>query len=525
MTEMFGIEKLGIINCKVHRNLPIPRLVEIALARGEGILTSTGALRVLTSPYDGRSPNDRFFVDTPGVHDQIAWGSNNLSFPAEKWEPLYNRVTASLQGKELFIFDGFVGADPEYRMPLRVITETAWQSIFAANQFIRPTAQELENFEPAFTVIAATGFKAIPQIDGTRTECFVVINFDERKIIIGTTCYGGEIKKSIFTVMNYLLPFKGVFPMHCSANIGAKGDTALFFGLSGTGKTTLSADPDRRLIGDDEHGWSERGIFNFEGGCYAKTIRLSPVTEPEIWNAIRFGAIVENVVVDPETRLVDFDSDAITENGRATYPLSYIPGAVSPSIGGHPTTIVFLTADAFGVMPPVAKLTKEQAMYHFMSGYTSKLAGTERGIIEPVDTFSACFGAPFMPLPVIKYAEMLAEKITKHKTRVILVNTGWTGGPYGLGKRMHLPYTRAMISAALDGTFDKLTFTLDPIFNVLVPDNVPGVPAEILKPRNTWADKEAYDRTARALAARFVKNFEKFSGVPEAVKAAAPRPS
>lgn len=447
-----------------------------------------------------------------------------MSIAAEKWQPLYNRVTASLQGKELFIFDGYVGADPEYRMPLRVITETAWQSIFASNQFIRPTEEELKDFEPAFTVIGATGFRATPEVDGTRTECFVVANFDERKILIGTTCYGGEIKKSIFTVMNYLLPFKGVFPMHCSANIGAKGDTALFFGLSGTGKTTLSADPNRKLIGDDEHGWSDTGVFNFEGGCYAKTIKLSLETEPEIYNAIRFGALVENVALDPETRQIDFDSAEITENGRATYPLTFIPGAARPSIGGHPSTVVFLTADAFGVMPPVAKLTKEQAMYHFMSGYTSKLAGTERGIIEPQTTFSSCFGAPFMPLPIIKYAEMLAEKITKHNSRVILINTGWTGGPYGVGKRMHLPYTRAMITAALEGTFDELTFTLDPIFNVLVPDSMPGVPTEILKPRNTWADKEAYDRTARELAARFVKNFEKFPGVPDEVKAAGPRP-
>ncbi|MDK2815832.1 MAG: phosphoenolpyruvate carboxykinase [Moorella sp. (in: firmicutes)] len=523
MGSTYGLERLGLINPgTVYRNLPVARLVEIALARGEGILAPSGALSVNTGKYTGRSPNDRFIVDTPAVHDSISWGGVNQPVSEATFERLYSRLTAYLQGKDLFVFDGFVGADPAYRMPIRIVNQYAWQNLFVHQLFIRPAAEELAGHEPQFTVICAPGFKAIPELDGTRSEAFIVLNFDRRVIIIGGTSYAGEMKKSIFTVMNYLLPEQGVCPMHCSANMGPAGDTALFFGLSGTGKTTLSADPERYLIGDDEHGWSDKGIFNFEGGCYAKCIKLSAEHEPQIWNAIRFGSVLENVVVDPECRTIDYDSDALTENTRAAYPVDFIPNAVIPGVGGHPRSIVFLTADAFGVMPPIAKLTREQAMYHFLSGYTSKLAGTERGITDPQATFSTCFGAPFLPRSPMVYANLLGERIAKHNASVYLVNTGWTGGPYGTGRRMSLPHTRAMVRAALNGELDEVEFTPDPVFGFLVPKACPGVPAEILNPRNTWAEPEKYDAMARKLAGLFKENFAKFKDVPTGILEAGP---
>jgi phosphoenolpyruvate carboxykinase (ATP) len=517
-----SLENLGITNTKVHFNLSVPKLVEAALAQGGAVLAPNGALTVATGKYTGRSPNDKFVVDMPSVHDQIDW-KNNVAITGEKFDRLYSRLTAYLQNREVFVFDGFAGADKSQRLAVRFVNEFAWQNLFVHQLFIRPTAEELAAHEPEFTVIAAPGFQAIPAIDGTKSEAFILVNFEKRLVIIGGTRYAGEMKKSIFTVMNYYMPLAGTASMHCSANVGHDGDVALFFGLSGTGKTTLSADPNRNIIGDDEHGWNDSGVFNYEGGCYAKCIKLSQENEPLIWSAIRFGSVLENVVYDPETRELDFDSDKLTENTRVAYPVDYIPGAVIPSQGGHPKTIFFLTADAFGVLPPISKLSKEGLMYHFLSGYTSKLAGTERGITEPQATFSTCFGAPFLPLHPLKYAELLAKKAAEHETNVFLINTGWSGGAYGVGKRMSLKYTRAMITAALTGGLDSVTYTVDPIFNVSVPDSCPGVPSEVLKPREVWADKAAYDKTAKELAARFVKNFANFSGMPASVINAGPK--
>lgn len=515
-TEQLYIANPGL----VHRNLSVPHLVSKALERQEGILTSTGALRVATGKYTGRSPHDKFVVDRPSIREQIWWG-NNKPFAPEQFKSLYHRLQAYLQGRELFVFDGFVGADPQYRLPIRVINEFAWQNLFAHQLFRRPSKEELMNHKPEFTIIAAPGFKAQPDIDGTNSEAFIVLDFEKRLVIIGGTSYAGEIKKSMFTVMNYLLPLRNVLPMHCSANVGAAGDVALFFGLSGTGKTTLSADPERFLIGDDQHGWSDNGIFNFEGGCYAKTIRLSKEHEPQIWDAIRFGAVLENVVLDPATRQADYDDDSLTENTRAGYPIEYIPGAVPSGCGGHPQTVVFLTADAFGVLPPIAKLTREQAMYHFVSGYTSKLAGTERGITEPQATFSTCFGAPFLPLAPSVYAGLLGDRISEYEADVYLINTGWTGGPYGVGQRMNLNYTRAMVRAAISGELKNVQYRSHPVFKILMPTTCPDVPAEVLDPAATWKDKEAYEKAARDLAGRFVANMDKFD-VPEDVLAAGP---
>ncbi|MDK2820830.1 MAG: phosphoenolpyruvate carboxykinase [Clostridia bacterium] len=524
MGSAVSLDELGIINTgTIYHNLPVARLVEIALERGEGVLAENGALRVETGKYTGRSPKDRYFVDTPSVHSNIAWGDSNKPMSEETFERLYNRLVAYLQGQDLFVFDGFIGADKEYRMPIRFINQLAWQGVFVHQLFVRPTAEELAEHVPQFTVICAPGFNALPEIDNTRSEAFIVLNFDRKVIIIGGSQYAGEIKKSMFTAMNYLLPEKGVCPMHCSANMSPNGDTALFFGLSGTGKTTLSADPERYLIGDDEHGWSDKGIFNFEGGCYAKCIKLSAESEPQIWNAIRFGSVIENVDIDFESRSVDYDSSALTENTRAAYPIYHIPNAVIPGVGDHPKAVVFLTADAFGVMPPIAKLNREQAMYHFLSGYTSKLAGTERGITEPEATFSTCFGAPFLPRSPIVYANLLGERIEKHNSQVFLVNTGWTGGPYGVGNRMKLKYTRAMVSAALNGELENVEFRPDPVFGIMIPQSCPGVPSEVLNPRNTWADKEKYDATARKLAGLFIENFSKFKNVPDAIRNAGPR--
>jgi phosphoenolpyruvate carboxykinase (ATP) len=442
--------------------------------------------------------------------------------PAETFDRFHRKVADYLADRELYVFDGFAGADPEYRLPVRVVTETAWHNLFAHQLFLRPGRAELAGHEPEFTILHAPHLEADPA-DGTGSGAFVLLDLSRGLILIGGTQYAGEIKKSIFSVMNWLMPHRAVLPMHCSANVGRDGDTALFFGLSGTGKTTLSADPERRLIGDDEHGWSTNGVFNFEGGCYAKCIRLSQEKEPEIWAAIRFGSVVENVVVDPTTRTVDYDDDSITENTRVAYPVDFIPGAMIPGIGGHPRTIVFLTADAFGVLPPIARLSRDQAMYHFISGYTAKVAGTEAGVTEPKATFSACFGAPFLPLHPSRYAEKLGRRLDQHDTAVWLVNTGWTGGPYGEGRRMDLKHTRAMVSAAIAGELDRVSYTRHPVFRVDVPKRVPGVPDRVLDPRSTWEDGAAYDAKASQLAVLFRKNFEKFGTVASEIAKAGPR--
>jgi phosphoenolpyruvate carboxykinase (ATP) len=508
---------------QVFRNLSTPQLVEEALRRGEGQLASNGALLVETGDRTGRSPADRFVVDSPGVHDEIWWGKVNQPISEQHFDHLYERICRYLADKDQFVFDGFAGADPAHRLPVRIITAKAWHSLFARTLFVRPTEEELADHVPGFTVINAGDCLADPDTDGTNSGVFIVVSLERKTVIIGGTLYGGEIKKSIFSVMNYLLPKKGIFPMHCSSNIGKDGDTALFFGLSGTGKTTLSADPSRRLIGDDEHGWSDQGVFNFEGGCYAKVIRLSHEAEPQIFDAIKFGSIVENVVVDG-ARVPDYDDDSITENTRATYPVEHIENCVIPGVGGHPDNVMFLAADAFGVLPPIARLTPAQAMFHFISGYTAKLAGTEAGVTEPTATFSACFGSPFLPLHPTRYAKMLGEKMEKHGSNVWLVNTGWSGGPYGVGKRMSIHHTRALIAAALGGALDNVAYREDPVFGVSVPQSCPGVPSDVLTPRNTWADKAAYDSKARHLAELFVKNFEAYRSEASAdVIAAAPR--
>ncbi len=519
------LDELGIINSShIYLNLPAGQLVEHALERGEGVLSNTGALVVNTGKYTGRSPDDRYIVDEPSIHDEIAWGKINVPISIEKFESIYKRMCAYMQGRDAFVFDGFAGADPRYRIGVRVVNELASQNLFIHQLLVRPTEEELENHKADFTIIAAPGFKCIPEIDGVHSEAAIIISFEKKMVIIAGSQYAGEIKKSVFSVMNYVLPKKGVFSMHCSANVGRDGDSAIFFGLSGTGKTTLSADPNRNLIGDDEHGWSDDGVFNIEGGCYAKCINLSKEHEPDIYNAIKFGALVENVIIDPETRELDFDDAALTENTRVGYPVTYIPNAQIPGVANHPKTVIFLTADAFGVLPPVSKLTREAAMYHYVSGYTAKLAGTERGVTEPQATFSTCFGAPFLPLPAARYAELLGEKIDKFGVNVYLVNTGWAGGSYGKGgNRMKLPLTRAMVTACLNGTLENSEFVHDPIFNVLVPKTCPNVPDEVLSPRAMWADKDEYEKTAKMLAGLFRKNFAKYDKMPEAVIEAGPK--
>jgi len=516
--ETYGIEKLGIINpTAVWRNLAPAKLIERALARGEGSLSATGGLVVNTGKYTGRSPNDKFIVDTKGVHDKISWSKVNVPTTQENFDNIYGKLVAYLQNREIFIFDGYAGADVKYGQKFRVINELASKALFTNQALIRPTKEQLEDFVPDFTVIAAPGFKCIPEIDHTNSEAAIMIDYEKKLVIIACSQYAGEIKKSIFSVMNYIMPTKDVFPMHCSANIGEKGDTALFFGLSGTGKTTLSADPARKLIGDDEHGWSKDGVFNFEGGCYAKCINLSQEFEPQIWNAIKFGALVENVIMDPDTCVLDFNDDSITQNTRAGYPVDYIPNAAIPGIGGQPKTVIFLTADAFGVLPPISKLDENLAMYHFVSGYTSKLAGTERGITEPQATFSTCFGAPFLPLDPSIYAKMLGDRVKATGANVFLVNTGWSGGSYGVGKRMSIKYTRAMVSAALNGDLDNVEYVRDPFFNLMVPQSCPNVPTNVLNPKETWADKAAYDKTAANLAERFINNFKQYTHMPKEI--------
>lgn len=519
--ETYGLEQLGILNPKaVYRNLEPAQLVEHALRRGEGQLSNTGALCVRTGKYTGRSPNDKFIVDSEGVHDDIAWGKINVPTTQAVFDALYEKMVAYLQNREIFVFDGFAGADTRHTKAFRIVNELASQNLFIHQLLRRPTPEQLADFTADYTIVAAPGFKCVPEIDGTHSEAAILVDYEAHLVVICGTRYAGEIKKSVFSVMNYILPKQGVFPMHCSANIGTDGDSAVFFGLSGTGKTTLSADPDRKLIGDDEHGWADDSVFNFEGGCYAKCINLSAEGEPEIYNAIKFGALVENVVMDPDTREFDFDDDSLAVNSRVGYPVEYIPNAelsgMSPSV---PKTVIFLTADAYGVLPPISKLDRNQAMYYFVSGFTSKVAGTEIGVTEPVPTFSTCFGEPFLPLDPSVYAAMLAEKVEKAGAKVYLVNTGWNG----TGQRMKLRYTRAMVTAALTGAIEKADFVTDPTFGVQVPTAIEGVPSELLIPENTWADKEAYRAACRKLASSFVENFKKYTRMSAEVVAAGPK--
>jgi phosphoenolpyruvate carboxykinase (ATP) len=521
-----GLEMHGLHPQKdVHWNFSPVQLYEKALERGEGRLVHMGAFAAITSPHTGRSPKDKFIVRESLTGDTVDWGPGNAEMSEEHFFALRAEVIAYLDGQELFVRDARGGADPNHSLDVRVVTQHAWHNLFAYNMCLRPTPEEQAVFQPEFTVLHAPGLKADPTKHGTNSGTFIVVNYKERQVLIGGSHYAGEIKKSIFSVLNYMLPDQGVLPMHCSANIGPDGDSALFFGLSGTGKTTLSADPERGLIGDDEHGWGEGGVFNFEGGCYAKTIRLTPESEPEIYQATQmFGTILENVVLSDGTAEIDFDNASITENTRASYPIHYVPNAVIPGRGEHPKNVVFLTADAFGVLPPISKLTPEQAMYHFLSGYTAKVAGTERGVTEPEATFSACFGAPFLPRHPGEYAKMLGELLRTHGSHVWLVNTGWSGGAYGVGSRMKLSYTRAMVRAALAGDLDEVATAADPIFGLHIPSEVPGVPAEILNPRDTWADGAAYDAAATKLATMFKANFGRFEGqVGDEVKSAGPK--
>ncbi|MBP3891585.1 MAG: phosphoenolpyruvate carboxykinase (ATP) [Solobacterium sp.] len=526
--EHYGLEKLGITNPKsVQRNLSQARLVEIALEKKEGVLMDNGALVVKTGKYTGRSAKDKFIVDAPSVHDKIAWGSVNVPFSQEKFNAIKEKVLAYFNEKDVYLFDGIAGADPSYAMKFRVVNELASQNLFIRNLLIRPTKEELENFgEAEFVILAAPGFHCDPEVDGTRSEAAILLDYEQKMAIIVGTQYAGEIKKTVFSTMNYFLPQRGVLPMHSSANMDPETkETAIFFGLSGTGKTTLSADPNRLLIGDDEHGWSKDGIFNIEGGCYAKCIHLSEEGEPQIYHAIQFGALAENVVIDEETRVPDYDDASLAENSRVGYPIEYIPNAVVPSVGGTPKVILFLTADSFGVLPPISRLSNEAAMYQFVTGFTSKVAGTEIGVTEPQPTFSTLFGEPFMPMDASVYATMLGERIETYGTKVYLVNTGWTGGPYGVGSRMKLSYTRAMVTAALNGSLEEADFVHDERFNLEVPQSCPGVPSEIMNPRDTWEDKEAYDAQANKLAGMFKENFEKkYPNMPDTIKQAGPKP-
>ncbi len=522
--SVVGLEAHNLAGCKeAYWNLSPAELYEHALRGGEGVLSESGAIVCATGTHTGRSPRDKFIVEEPTSRGVIGWGKVNEPLSEEHFEALYEHVVEHVRGKRLYVRDMFAGADEATRIPIRIITETAWHNLFAAQLFIRPEPGSTRHHDPQFTVINVPSCKADPQQHVTRTSVFVVIHLARRIVLIGGTAYAGEIKKSIFTIMNYLLPMSGVLSMHCSANIGHDGDVALFFGLSGTGKTTLSADPQRRLIGDDEHGWSERGVFNIEGGCYAKCIKLSRQAEPQIYAAIRFGTVLENVMMDPASRVIDFNSDEITENTRAAYPLEYIPDAVLPSVGSHPKNIIFLTCDAFGVLPPIARLSRDQAMYHFLSGYTAKVAGTEAGVTEPTATFSACFGAPFLPLPPQRYANMLGEKLARHQVNCWLVNTGWTGGGAGVGQRMNLAHTRAMVRAALSGALERTATVTDPIFGLSIPKSCPDVPSEVLSPRGTWSNPAAYDERAQHLAALFNENFARLANADPAVGAAGPQ--
>ena len=525
----YGLEHHGLANLRMaYWNLPTEALYEEITFRGEARITRLGPIVANTGKHTARSANDKFIVKEPTTEDKIWWGQYNRPFSPDKFNDLYNRLQGFLQGRDVFVQDCYAGADPNYRLPIRIITELAWHAHFARNMFLLPeTNDEYRRHVPEFTVIAMPSFKGIPQIDGTPTNTFIALNFDQKLCIIGNTAYAGEIKKSIFTILNFLLPLQGVMPMHCSANMAQeKPETAIFFGLSGTGKTTLSADPQRRLIGDDEHGWSDDGVFNFEGGCYAKVIQLSAAAEPQIHATThQFGTILENVVFDPVTRMIDLDSDQITENTRASYPLEYIANAVPEKRGGHPKNIILLTCDASGVMPPLARLTPDQALYQFISGYTSKIAGTEVGLgKEPEMTFSACFGAPFMVHHPYFYADLLKRKILKHGVNCWLVNTGWIGGPYGVGKRISVKYTRALLNAALSGQLLNVEYFTDPVFGFQVPKSCDGVPPTVLNPAESWPDKKVYTTKYKELASRFVENFKKFeSGCSPEVIAAGPK--
>lgn len=524
----FGLDEHGLGRVRrAYWNLPAAWLYEEAVCRKEACLSREGALICHTGEFTGRSPEDKFVVEEPSSRERIAWGKVNRPISPERFAGLATRVGDYLADKDVFVFDGYAGADPRYRIKVRVVTEAAWQNLFAQNMFLHETDPGvLSEFRPDWLVVDALGFRADPARDGTRSGTFILVHFGERQVLIGGTQYGGEIKKSIFSVLNYELPLRGVFPMHCSANYGRdRDDVALFFGLSGTGKTTLSADPARTLIGDDEHGWSDEGIFNFEGGCYAKVIRLSREGEPDIWEAShRFGTILENVDFDPRTRALDLDSARLTENTRASYPLAHLRNRDLGGCAGHPRHILFLTCDAYGVLPPLARLTPTQAMYHFLSGYTARVAGTERGVKEPAATFSTCFGSPFLPLPASAYAELLGVRLRRHGAQVWLVNTGWTGGPYGVGRRMDLAVTRKLVESVLCGALDEVPVDPDPIFGLGIPRHVPGVSEGILCPWKTWSDRSHYDATARDLAARFERNFSTFApSVSQEVRAAGPR--
>ncbi len=527
--QRHGLEHHGIKNVgTVYWTLTTPALYERIIRRREGLVAHLGPVVVRTGDHTGRSPDDKFIVHEPTSADEIWWGDVNRPFEEARFEALYRRLLAYMQNKDLFVQDCYAGADPRYQIPIRVITEDAWQSLFARNMFVQiKDRSKLDEHVPEFRILCFPGFHAEPQFDGTNSEAFIIVHFGQKTIIIGGTSYGGEIKKSVFTILNFLLPRTKVLSMHCSANVGERGDVAIFFGLSGTGKTSLSADPDRALIGDDEHGWSEEGIFNFEGGCYAKVIRLSREAEPDIYECTRrFGTILENVAIDSETRRLDLNDAGLTENTRAAYPITHIPTAKRSGIGDHPRNILLLTCDAFGIMPPLTRLTKEQALYHFLSGYTAKVAGTETGITEPLATFSACFGAPFMALAPAVYAEMLGERIQKHGSKCWLVNTGWIGGPYGVGRRIDIPHTRAMVRAILSGELDDVPTRPDPVFGLSVPTHCPGVPDHLLDPRANWTDKTAYDVQAQRLAELFRGNFRQFEGqAPREVLAAGPRTS
>lgn len=525
-SPLMELNALGIkTHHQVHYQSPPEELIANTISRNEGELSDTGALVIKTGEFTGRSPKDKFIVKDEITTNTIHWNEFNLSIEEKYFDNILSKLTDYFSEREIWVRDCFACADEKYRIGIRVINENPWSNLFAYNMFLRPKDEELDHFKADWHIIQAPGFKADPKVDGTRQHNFAMVSFKKKMILIGGSGYTGEMKKGIFTILNYILPQeKNVLSMHCSANMGKAGDTAIFFGLSGTGKTTLSADPERDLIGDDEHGWTENSVFNFEGGCYAKTIDLSEEKEPEIFHAIKSGALVENTLFIPGTNKIDFSSKAITENTRVSYPLSYISHALEPSIGNIPKNIFFLTADAYGILPPISKLSPGQAMYQFISGYTAKVAGTEAGIIEPKSTFSACFGAPFMPLHPGKYADMLGKKMKEHNVNVWMINTGWSGGPYGVGHRMKLSYTREMIHAALNGKLDKVEFEAHPVFGMMMPLTCPNVPSEILNPRNTWADKKNYDLKAKELAMQFVKNFEKYaSGVNEETLAAAPK--
>ena len=524
----YGLEALGIVRSgRVHWNLSPAALYEEALRRGEAQLASEGPLVARTGQHTGRSPNDKFVVREASSEQHVHWGSVNRPIDESQFDAVHRDMMTYVQDKDLFVLDAWGGTDPTFRLPIRVVTEFAWHNLFARNMFLPENdPDKRSSHRPEFTVIDLPNFRSDPAKHGTRSDVFILVHFGRKLVLIGGTHYAGEIKKSIFTILNYTLPLQGVMPMHCSANIGADGDTALFFGLSGTGKTTLSSDPRRRLIGDDEHGWSDTGVFNFEGGCYAKVIKLSAEAEPQIFATTRrFGTILENVVADPETRLLDLDDASLTENTRASYPIDFIDNAEMTGRGPHPKNVIMLTADAYGVLPPIARLTPDGAMYHFLSGYTARVAGTEKGVTEPKAAFSTCFGAPFLPLNPNVYARMLGEKIAAHRSSVWLVNTGWTGGAYGTGSRMKIAHTRAMITAALTGQLDAVEYRRHPIFNIEVPATCPGVPDSVLDPRTTWPDAGKYDEQARRLAGMFVENFKTFENdVAPSVKAAGPKP-